>query len=64
VKEYREKPKIKKQIPKYLQIVTKEYTDKIEFNKKLNIKTSLFLITWVFIILLVIDTILLYKVFD
>ena len=47
MKEYREKPKIKKQIPKYLQIVTKEYTDKIEFNKKLNIKTSLFLaMTW------------------
>ena len=64
MKEYREKPRIKKRIPKYLQVVTKEYTDKIDFNKKLNIKTSLFIITWVFILLLVIDCILLYKIFN
>lgn len=64
MKEYREKPKVKRKIPKYLQIVNKEYTEKVDFNKRLNIKTSLFIITWVFILLLIIDCILLYKIFN
>ena len=31
MKEYRELPKIKRKIPKYLQVVNKEYNEKIQY---------------------------------
>lgn len=53
-------PKNKK--PKYLQVVNQNYIENIKFNKSLNLQSSLFIFSWALIGVLVIDSLLLYKI--